>query len=253
MAQKLLEGGTIAVARDYEQYDSDDAIIATTTYTNVLPIDAMKIRESTVQFTNKGTVALTYKIFGSARKGQKFKTINPEIDDAWINLLSTGTYDHTKEVSIPASVKATGTVTCVSAVATDTVTVNGLVYTAVAGVKADNTEFSIDTGDNETATDLADSITNDTRTGTDVTTIDQTATSSTNVVTITASETGAEANSITLVSSNGTRLATSAATLTAGAGTRAFETFSNPWRYVIVMIKAASGTPTLKIWHRGEN
>lgn len=37
------------------------------------------------------------------------------------------------------------------------------------------------------------------------------------------------------------------------ATARAFETFSNPWRYIIIMIKADSGTPTLKIWHRGEN
>lgn len=45
-----------------------------------------------------------------------------------------------------------------------TVEINGTVYTAVAGVKADNTEFSIDGDDATTAADLVDSITNDVRT-----------------------------------------------------------------------------------------
>lgn len=114
------------------------------------------------------------------------------------------------------AVKATGTVTCVSALAADTVTVNGLLYTAVSGTKSDNTEFSIDTGDTETATDLADSITQDTRTGTDVAAIDQTATNASGVVNIVASVFGSAANSIGLSSSNGSRLAVSAANLAGG-------------------------------------
>lgn len=109
-------------------------------------------------------------------------------------------------VSATSLVAATGTVTCASVLAADTVTVNGLVYTAVAGAKADNTEFSIDTGDNECAADLADSITNDTRSGT---LGDVTAVSATNVVTCTSDESGADGNAVTLVSSNGTRLAVS--------------------------------------------
>ena len=245
--------GNIAAAREYESYDNDEDITLSTTYTNVLPVNAQFIRESVIQFTNKGTVSLTYKIFGSAKKGQKFKTLNPEIDDRWINLLSTGTYAHTTEITIPLSVLALGTVTCVSAIAGDTVTVNGLLYTAVAGAKANDTQFSIDTSDNATATDLADSIDDDTRTGITVTTVDVTATATTNVVTILADETGDIGNNISLVSSNGTRLAVSGALFTTGFSARSFETFSNPWRYVIVMVKAASGTPTVKIWHRGEN
>lgn len=251
MAQEN-KGGTIAIAREYEQYNSDEVVTASTTYANILEFDAMNIRESTIQITNKGAAILTYKIFGSAKKGQLLSGIDPQTNDAWINLLSTGTYDHTTETSIPVSVAATGTVTCASVQAGDTVTVNGLLYTGVSGVKSGNTQFSVDTSDTACATDLADSITNDTRTGT-VTTITQTATNSVGVVTITASVTGALGNSITLVSSNGTRLAVSGATLSNGFDPRAFETFSNPWRYIIVMIKSASGTPTLKIWHRGEN
>lgn len=42
-------------------------------------------------------------------------------------------------------------------------------------------------------------------------------------------------------------------TLTAGTNTRAYESFSNPWEYVIVQIKSASGTPTTKVYHRGQN
>ncbi len=116
----------------------------------------------------------------------------------------------------PPGVKATGTVTCVGVLALDTVTVNGLVYTGVVGAKANNTEFSVDTGNNATATDLADSITNDTRTGTDEPTVDQTAIAATNVVTITASFFGTIGNNVGLSSSNGTRLAVSGATLTGG-------------------------------------
>mgnify|MGYP003640323948 CR=1 FL=1 len=50
-------------------------------------------------------------------------------------------------------------------VAGNTVTINGLVYTAVAGAKADDTEFSIDSTDDATRDDLADSIDGDVRVG----------------------------------------------------------------------------------------
>lgn len=117
-----------------------------------------------------------------------------------------------------ALVEASGTVTAAAAQAGDTVTVNGLVYTAVAGVKADNTEFSIDTGNDETAADLADSITNDTRAGVTVPALDVTAAAASAVVTITASTGGVAGNSIDLASSNGTRLAVSGANLASGSG-----------------------------------
>ena len=101
---------------------------------------------------------------------------------------------------------ATGTITCVRVTAGDTVTVNGLVYTAVAGVKADNTEFSIDTSDTACAFDLANSISGDTRIGTLST---QSANNVANVVTVTTDAVGSTGNAVTLVSSNGTRLAVS--------------------------------------------
>lgn len=61
---------------------------------------------------------------------------------------------------------AASKITLATAIAGDVVTVNGNDYTAVAGVKADDTEFSIDTSDSATATDLADSIDGDVRVGT---------------------------------------------------------------------------------------
>lgn len=109
--------------------------------------------------------------------------------------------------------RATGTVTCASAIATDTVTINGLVYTAVAGAKADNTEFSIDTSDTATATDLAASVNADVRAGT---LGDVSATSNIGVVTLTSNQDGSTGNATTLVSSNGTRLAVSGAVFSGG-------------------------------------
>lgn len=126
------------------------------------------------------------------------------------NPFSKTTWDF--DILQTAGASATGTVTAATAIATNTVTVNGLLYTAVAGAKADNTEFSIDTGDNETAADLADSISNDTRVGT---LNDVTAVSASAVVTITSSVPGAASNAITLASSGAT-LAVSGATLSGG-------------------------------------
>jgi len=112
--------------------------------------------------------------------------------------------------------KATGTITFATVLAGDTVTINGLVYTAVAGAKADNTEFSIDGSDTVDAADLADSIMNDARTGITDPALDVTATSSAAVVTVEETVGGTGGNSIDLASSNGARLAVSGATLTGG-------------------------------------
>lgn len=129
-------------------------------------------------------------------------------------MVSSGTYSGTVDIRylvelFTVATFATGTVTCATVLAGDTVTVNGLLYTAVAGAKADNTEFSVDTGDTECATDLADSITNDTRTGA---LGDTTATNVLGVVTITTDVEGTAGNAITLASSDGVTLAVSGAT-----------------------------------------
>lgn len=108
---------------------------------------------------------------------------------------------------------AFGTITCLGVLAADTVTVNGLLYTAVAGAKADDTEFSIDTSDTACALDLADSIDDDVRAGT---LNDLTAASVVGLVTATQTVAGTGGNATTLVSSNGTRLAVSGATFSGG-------------------------------------
>jgi len=115
---------------------------------------------------------------------------------------------------ITSKVAATGTITAATVVADDTVTVNGLVYTAVSGAKADNTEFSVDTGNSAVATDLADSINNDTRVGTITTGV--TALAASAVVTVSAVATGIGGNAITLASSDGGTLAVSGALLSGG-------------------------------------
>jgi len=92
--------------------------------------------------------------------------------------------------------------------------VDGRTFTAVAGAKADNTEFSIDTDDDAAATDLADSINNDVRVGTVPDTV--TASATTDTVTITSMLGGTIGNATTLSSSNGTRLAVSGAVFTGG-------------------------------------
>ena len=136
---QIKAGGTVATAREYEQYDYDEAVVLGTSFAKILSFDAMNIRESTIQFINTdATIDMDYKIFATAKKGIDLASADPEADDEWINLLSPTTYVHATATEIPALL-------------------------------------------------------------------------------------------------------------------RAFETFSNPWRYVIVMAKADSGTPTIKLWHRGEN
>lgn len=115
--------------------------------------------------------------------------------------------------------QATGTATCVACIVGNTFTVNGLVYTGVAGAKGNNTEFSIDTGDNETAADLADSITNDARTGITVPTLDVTATAvATNIVTVTCTTSTNLGNNIDM-DENSTTITLSGLFLTGGTNT----------------------------------
>lgn len=89
---------------------------------------------------------------------------------------------------------ATGTAQCTTVIVGNTITVNGLLYTAVSGTPSED-EFDIDTGDNETATSLAAQITADTRSGT---LNDVTATSTGDTVTMTQTVTGVGGNATTL-------------------------------------------------------
>jgi len=159
-----------------------------------------------VEITNSGaTNGLIYRI-EKCRK--EFTDISTLVDADFDALILANTI-------VGISVPATGTVTLVTALAADTVTINGNVYTAVAGVKANNTQFSIDGTDTVDAADLVDSVTNDTRQGT---LADITAANVAGVVTFTSTAVGTAGNAVTLVSSDGGRLAVSGATL-AGAVT----------------------------------
>lgn len=116
---------------------------------------------------------------------------------------------------IASKVGASGTITLATSLADDTVTANGLVYTAVTGAKADNTEYSIDGNDTVDAADLADSINNDVRVGTIASGV--VATSDAAVVTVTAVATGIGGNAITLAEdTSGTTIVISGALLTGG-------------------------------------
>jgi len=98
---------------------------------------------------------------------------------------------------------ARATVTFASAIAGDTVTMNGLTYTGVDGIKASFSEFSVDTSDNAAAIDLEDSINNDTRVGL---LADLSAISFAGVVTVSQTITGADGNNTPISTSNITRI-----------------------------------------------
>ena len=154
----------------------------------------------------KNTGATNALIYRIERVNKNFVKASDLVDADYDKIIKADT-------DVLAAVKAFGTITLVTVLAGDTVTVNGLVYTAVAGVKANNTEFSIDGTDTVDAADLADSIQNDTRAGI---LDDITATSAVAVVTVTQTRAGTGGNATTLVSSNGARLAVSGATFTGG-------------------------------------
>lgn len=113
--------------------------------------------------------------------------------------------------------QATGTIGISSPEAGDTVTINGLDYTAVSGTKSDTTEFSVDGTDTQIAIDLASSIQFDTRDGVTVPDNDVDAVANGTNVELTADEPGTDGNSIDLSEdTGGTRLTVSDSTLTGG-------------------------------------
>lgn len=118
------------------------------------------------------------------------------------------------DVASAAVAQATGTVTCASVQAGDTVTINGVTFTAVSGTPAAN-EFDISGTDSAAATSLAAAIV------ASVTALVSgyvTATADSAVVTVKSLYYGQAGNTHTLASSNGTRLAVSGARLTGGTG-----------------------------------
>jgi phage tail sheath gpL-like len=125
--------------------------------------------------------------------------------------------DITANISINA-LKATGTVTCASVDAGDTVTIDGRVYTAIANgaTPANSAEFSVSTTNTLCAANLVAAIIASEKNDT---TSKVTASNAAGVVTITARAEGTGGNAITLTSSDGTDLAVSGATLSGGSAT----------------------------------
>jgi phage tail sheath gpL-like len=115
---------------------------------------------------------------------------------------------------------ASGTVTCASVQALDTVTIAGVVLTAVSGAPAAN-EFDISGTNTQAATSLKAAI-NANATLAQALSAD----SAIGVVTITCLENGDVGNLVTLASSDGTRLAVSAARLASGADDSSSKTYS---------------------------
>lgn len=137
-----------------------------------------------------------------------------------INFLSgaAGGANH-KPLTISAKntlVAATGTVTCASVSAADTVTINGVVFTAVNGGTPGANEFDMSGTDTVDAASLAAAIN---ASASALVSNHVTATSALGVVTLTAKNKGYPGNAVTVATSNGTRLAPSGARLTGGSST----------------------------------
>ena len=116
--------------------------------------------------------------------------------------------------------RAFGTITMNAPNAADTVTLNGLTYTAVNGTPADNTEFDMSGDDTATAASLRDAI--NSRDGTTIL-----ATSDAAVVTAKAVSPGVAGNSIDLAeSTGGARMTVSGANLANGTGDFASQTIT---------------------------
>ena len=117
-------------------------------------------------------------------------------------------------LSSSALVAATGTVTAASVQAGDTVTINGVVFTATTSAAGAN-EFNIGASDTTCAAAIVTAINAST------TALIQgfiSPSSLLGVVTLTAIPAGVVGNAYTLASSNGSRLAVSAARLAGGTG-----------------------------------
>lgn len=247
MPQRLVDSGRIVPFRIYQTITTsgdtaEGPVTLPEVKTNVLEIVSQSWRQVFIESRNDDpTNTVTQTIYGT----RKFNESVPATGDSFWDV----TQSHWELLDTQANIaistngtpkeyvdkgytyfvvaadaqdgaQASGTVTAAGVLLSDTVTVNGLTYTAVSGVKSNNTEFDMSGTDIATAADLADSITNDARTGITEATLDQTAANGgTAVVTITCTTSTALGNNIDLASNNGTRLATSGAFLTGGLDT----------------------------------
>ncbi len=194
----LASTGTVTLATALANVFATGTVTLSTALANVFGTGTITVATPTDNAFATGTVTAATVLENT------FSTGTVTAATVLENTFSTGTVTL---ASVLGVIAATGTITCATAIANDTATVNGLVYTGVNGGKAgDFTKFSVDTSNGDTAIDLADSITQDSRSGT---TGDVTAAAVGAVVTCTTDETGTAGNAITLVSSDGATLAVS--------------------------------------------
>lgn len=147
----------------------------------------------------------------------------------FLESLQTGTELATSAGSAPSiaitvqdsEVQASGTLTCVSVVATDTATINGVAFTAVASGATGN-QFNVGVDDTATALNLKNAIN---ASATALVSGYVTATSALGVVTVTSAFYGLAGNMTTLASAGGT-ITVSGARLTGGAADASASTLS---------------------------
>lgn len=92
----------IGAAQLIAQYDFNEEENLTDEFQSILKINSPKILKSIFQFKHipEATETVDYKIYGSIKYAIDLEDADPERDDGWVNLLSTGTYDHNTQKSI---------------------------------------------------------------------------------------------------------------------------------------------------------
>lgn len=168
----------------------------------------------------------------AGRSFEPTQTLKARAANAMIDLVAgivSGAYPknpRTIAVSVDGlATAASATVTFASAVGADTVTVNGVVFTAVSGAAGAN-QFDISGGNTTGAASLASSINNSATALVPATVI---ATAAVGVLTIKAVVPGITGNAYTLATSNNTRLVNSVnagGRLTAGVNDPGAKTFT---------------------------
>jgi hypothetical protein len=163
---------------------------------------------------------LTFSVLAASDADTKIDLAAIRQEDTVVSAIHivTGDFvDETANITI-SDTHASGTIALSTAVAGNTVTLNGKLYTAVAGAPASNEEFSIDTSDTAAATSLAAAINAREANGANAVT----ATSSTGTVTVRATADGVAGNAITLTKV-GDPITVSGSTLSGGTATGGVE------------------------------
>lgn len=158
------------------------------------------------------------------RSGQPLKfSVLPELSKLLQSLPSGNLRGNCQVEKFALTNKATGTITLASVQAADTVTINGVVFTAVNGSPTGN-QFDMSlASDTLVAADLVRSIN---ASATALIPNYVVASSAAAVVTLTSAFLGLPGNLTTLASSNGSRLAVSGARLTGGTADSSAITYS---------------------------